>query len=386
MKARSIQWWLLFSAVAVMAIGSVSTPALAAPSSQQSATTVQLANNPKFGNILVDSAGMTLYTLSSEAGGTIQCSADCLTFWPPLLLPAGTSAPAAPTGLIGTLGTVVRPDGTTQVTYNGFPLYTFAGDKAAGDTNGDGVVLGSGVWHVAAEAASTPSTPPSTGSAPLQTAVNPSLGPILVNPQGLTLYYNTNELAGHVVCLGKCLGAWAPLEIAGGTTVPAIPGVTANISSFTNPGGGNQVTYNSYPLYTFVKDTAPGDVNGEGIKAFGGVWLVARPNAVPLSASLAARLTLRITSTAGHVWGKIALSYSRDGNRVLQTCAAATCRLVVPAGILVRLQQTPRDASTWPFQEWKLRSGAGSQRVIMGSTVQFKITGDSRVTTVYKVR
>jgi predicted lipoprotein with Yx(FWY)xxD motif len=86
------------------------------------------------GTILVDSSGMTLYHLSAEQNGKFICtSSACTGIWHPLTLSAG----ATPSGASG-LGTVKRPDGSTQVTYKGGPLYTFAQDSQPGDTNGQG--------------------------------------------------------------------------------------------------------------------------------------------------------------------------------------------------------------------------------------------------------
>jgi predicted lipoprotein with Yx(FWY)xxD motif len=121
--------------------------ALAAPT-QQTAATIQVSTNSKYGNILVNGQGMTLYLLTSEAGGAVKCSGGCLGFWPPLTVPAGSTAPTAPSGANGKIGTITRSDGTVQVTYNGYPLYTFANDKAAGDTNGQGIQAFGGTWEV----------------------------------------------------------------------------------------------------------------------------------------------------------------------------------------------------------------------------------------------
>jgi len=109
---------------------------------------IQLAQNPKLGSILVNAQGMTLYTLNSEAGGKFACIGGCTTVWPPLLLPAGTTTPTAAPGITG-LGVITRPEGTTQVTFKGLPLYIFSHDMTAGDTNGDGIMAFGGVWHAA---------------------------------------------------------------------------------------------------------------------------------------------------------------------------------------------------------------------------------------------
>jgi predicted lipoprotein with Yx(FWY)xxD motif len=101
-------------------------------------------NTSALGNFLVDDKGMTLYTFKNDASGVSNCNGGCATAWPPLTAQA---APTAGTGVMGTFALIKRSDGTMQVTYNGLPLYYFSGDKAAGDTNGQGV---GGVWAVAA--------------------------------------------------------------------------------------------------------------------------------------------------------------------------------------------------------------------------------------------
>jgi predicted lipoprotein with Yx(FWY)xxD motif len=81
---------------------------------------------------------MTVYTFThdTKGSGTSACTAGCLQRWPALTVPSGTT-PTAGDGVTGTLGTITRPDdGSTQVTYNGLPLYFFSGDAAPGDANG----------------------------------------------------------------------------------------------------------------------------------------------------------------------------------------------------------------------------------------------------------
>jgi predicted lipoprotein with Yx(FWY)xxD motif len=91
------------------------------------------------GTLLVAGAnGMTVYTFAKDVvnGGTSACTGGCITKWPALTVPAGSS-PAGGSGVTGKLGTIARPDnGSTQVTYNGLPLYFFSGDTAPGDANG----------------------------------------------------------------------------------------------------------------------------------------------------------------------------------------------------------------------------------------------------------
>ena len=86
---------------------------------------------------------MTLYIFTNDTPGTSNCNGQCASLWPPLLT---NGSPVAGQGVTSSmLGTVMRADGTTQVTYNSWPLYYYAKDSTAGDTNGEGV---GSVWFV----------------------------------------------------------------------------------------------------------------------------------------------------------------------------------------------------------------------------------------------
>ena len=95
------------------------------------------------GAYLTDASGKTLYLYTPDTSSKSTCYAQCIAFWPPLL---ASGAPTAGRGATASLlGTSSRTDGTTQVTYNGHPLYYFKGDKSAGDTSGQGK---QGIWFV----------------------------------------------------------------------------------------------------------------------------------------------------------------------------------------------------------------------------------------------
>jgi len=103
------------------------------------AATVEVSESADFGQILVNGEGTSLYLFTNDTqdSGTSTCADDCLAKWPALL---SDGDPVAGEGVDETLlGTITRDDGTTQVTYNGWPLYYYAEDTAAGDTNGQGV-------------------------------------------------------------------------------------------------------------------------------------------------------------------------------------------------------------------------------------------------------
>jgi predicted lipoprotein with Yx(FWY)xxD motif len=106
----------------------------------EGASTVATADTD-LGTILVDGDGLTLYLFMPDAQGASMCLDSCAATWPPLAGPA-TAGDAVDEAL---LSTADRPDGSAQVTYNGWPLYHFASDAAAGDTNGQGV---GNIWYV----------------------------------------------------------------------------------------------------------------------------------------------------------------------------------------------------------------------------------------------
>src|SRR5690348_2923284 len=83
-------------------------------------TTVMVTKDAKLGNIFTDAKGMTLYAWTKDTAGKSTCAGACATTWPPL---TATGAVTLPAGVTGTLATIKRDDGTTQVTYNDMPLY-----------------------------------------------------------------------------------------------------------------------------------------------------------------------------------------------------------------------------------------------------------------------
>jgi predicted lipoprotein with Yx(FWY)xxD motif len=90
------------------------------------------------GAVLTGPNGLTLYTHTGDTATSSTCTGGCATAWPPLAVSAGATATGG-AGVTGTFGTLTRADGTTQVTYNGKPLYGWQGDTKPGDVTGDGV-------------------------------------------------------------------------------------------------------------------------------------------------------------------------------------------------------------------------------------------------------
>jgi predicted lipoprotein with Yx(FWY)xxD motif len=122
---------------------------------------------------------------------------------------------------------------------------------------------------------STPSKPAGSGTETVDVASS-SLGTILVDSHGRTLYLFKKDSGTTSTCFGACAANWPPLRTAGKPTV----GTGADASSVATAGrsdGKPEVTYNRHPLYLFAGDEKPGDTNGQGIDAFGGKWLVLSP-------------------------------------------------------------------------------------------------------------
>ena len=124
-------------ALAAAACGSSSGGAASGSTSSGSAAMVSVKHVDGVGNVLVDSKGDALYSPMQEAGGKVLCTGSCTSIW----LPLTTSGSAKPTGtpdVSAKLGTLDRPDGAVQVTYQGKPLYTFVEDTSPGTVTGNG--------------------------------------------------------------------------------------------------------------------------------------------------------------------------------------------------------------------------------------------------------
>lgn len=279
------------------------------------------------GTVLTDSDGRTLYRFDKDSSNPPKsaCEGECAKAWPVVTAdgakpPAGVD-PAA-------LGVLTRPDGTKQLTVDGWPMYRYAKDAEPGDVNGHGV---GGTWYAAApdgskaepgkewdkdkggdkdgkgggkgagnekegggddygkgggygenegggdgkgdaEAADRPG---------LSVRKDPKLGEIVVDRNGMTVYRFTKDNAWPMktACTGECLEKWpavAPVE-KNDTEGIVFEGTGANRGyvTFKRPDGIEQQTIDCWPLYTFAGDKKPGDTNGQGV---GGSWYAVAPD------------------------------------------------------------------------------------------------------------
>lgn len=162
--------------VVVIAVGvyaakhkSAKTTAPTSTASTSSAI-IQTKSNSSLGSYLVNNKGQALYTYGQDSAGVSNCSGSCLANWPAYLATSSTAS------LPAHVGTIKRPDGSTQYTYDSLPLYTFVGDSQAGSVTGDG----SEGFHVAkpvTAAATTQPTPAPSTTTPAPASPAPSSAP-----------------------------------------------------------------------------------------------------------------------------------------------------------------------------------------------------------------
>ena len=243
-----------------------STPTAAAtPTTTASTSAIQTAQatvKGKATTILTDAQGKTLYYFTPDAPAKLACTGGCAKVWPPLLF-TGSGTPTGSTSLPGKLSVLNGANGA-QVEYSGYLLYTYSGDTAPGQTNGEGLF---GKWYVATPDLAVYVVRIATA------AVKGKAETTLATPQGLTLYYFTPDTATKVACMGGCAKVWPPLLFTGSGTPLGDASLSGTLSVLSG-ANGTQVEYNGHLLYTYSGDTTPGQTTGAGLF---GKWFVCTP-------------------------------------------------------------------------------------------------------------
>jgi predicted lipoprotein with Yx(FWY)xxD motif len=173
MRDRMFRWGLPFLLLAALGV----TAGAMAATATTHAGTVRTVKNGKFGTILVAANGRTLYRYTLDRKGVNRCSsnATCNKYWPPLVVKTGAKPTAGSGVKAAMLGTIKAAHGMRQVTYAGFPLYYFFGDKSAGQTKGQGF---ESQWYVVntkggfVRQAVTTKAPPTTTTSPAPTTTS----------------------------------------------------------------------------------------------------------------------------------------------------------------------------------------------------------------------
>lgn len=227
------------------------------------AADLTIQQNASVGSYLADAEGSTLYIFTNDVAnsGASACYGGCANAWPPFLVNSVDVE-----GVEGEFSVIVRDDGGLQLTFNGLPLYYFAGDTQAGDITGH---ESGGVWFVAPYEAAQAAAPVVTEYLSIQE--NADLGTYLADAAGKSLYIFTNDVAnsGSSVCNGGCAGAWPPFLL---DSADLVGQSVAGLSVVTRDDGALQLAYQGMPLYYFAGDVNAGDVTGH---ESGGVWFVA---------------------------------------------------------------------------------------------------------------
>ena len=134
--------------------------------------------------------------------------------------------------------------------------------------------LAAAAWAMRSEHAATRSTVVKVSTRRL-----PKLGVVLVNSKGMTLYMFVPDKRTKVTCVGTCAAVWPPMKLPKGARPVARGAAHARLlGSDRNPSGGRVVTYNKWPLYTYVADRAPGQAKGQALNLNGGYWYVLSPS------------------------------------------------------------------------------------------------------------
>jgi predicted lipoprotein with Yx(FWY)xxD motif len=135
-------------AAAALVLLGVAAAGAGAPASAATGASTGLKTTTIGGmTVLTNARGFTLYSFAPDTPTTSKCYGSCAAYWPPV-----TGTTAASPGLPGTIGTITRTGGARQLTYNGHPLYTYIGDSAPGQANGNNLNLNGGLWHEVAVA------------------------------------------------------------------------------------------------------------------------------------------------------------------------------------------------------------------------------------------
>jgi predicted lipoprotein with Yx(FWY)xxD motif len=148
--------------VACSSAGASPSPSASSTSSAAAAATGTVKTATIAGvTVLTNSKGFTLYSFAPDTPTTSKCNGTCAQNWPPV------TGPVTAAGITGTFGTINRSDGSVQATFDGHPLYTFAGDTAPGQAKGNGLNAAGGLWHeitTSGTAAPAPAGSSSSGS------------------------------------------------------------------------------------------------------------------------------------------------------------------------------------------------------------------------------
>jgi predicted lipoprotein with Yx(FWY)xxD motif len=210
------------------------------------------------GRVLTNGSGRVMYLYTRDGSNVSHCTGVCLALWPRV------TSSAKPRAGGGVIGSHLRRIAHNQVTYYGHPLYYFTGDKRPSQAKGEGV---QNFFVVSTSGRAIKPKPAGTGGTTVTTRMatyGATNVEVLATSSGYTIYALSPLETPAFACTTGCTTFWPPL-LTTGAPVAAGDTIKADLGTVARPGGGTQVTYMSYPLYTYVGDSAPGQANGHGI-------------------------------------------------------------------------------------------------------------------------
>jgi predicted lipoprotein with Yx(FWY)xxD motif len=152
---RTVLRFLAFAAAGVLGVG----VAFAA-----SGPILKSAKAPNLGSIVVNGKGLTLYHVSTEKNGHVACTGNCLYYWFPVVVKSKAAIVLGPGLSKAKIGTIKRPGGGLQVTYNKLPLYRYYLDRGPGQVKGQGEKDAAGSWYVVSTSGKVVTRKPGNGS------------------------------------------------------------------------------------------------------------------------------------------------------------------------------------------------------------------------------
>jgi predicted lipoprotein with Yx(FWY)xxD motif len=256
-------------ALALGSVAVVSALAFGRSSDRGGARSLVKLRKTRLGRVLVDARGRTLYLFEPDEFGRSVCYGACARAWPPLVTSGTPRARAGARAAL--LATAKRRDGRMQVTYAGYPLYSFVRDSRPGQTLGQGLDGFGGEWYVLDGRGRKIEDGRHGGDPAVVRTRKTALGTVLVDGRGRTLYLFEADKGTRSACYGPCAAAWPPLLTTG---KPQAAGAAraALLGTSRRKNGKIQITYRGHPLYYFVRDGQAGQEAGEGLDGFGGEW------------------------------------------------------------------------------------------------------------------
>jgi len=256
MKTKRIFNSLIAVAITLVLLSTACSKSKSNAPAPVAVTGVVLTTDAKFGNILTDNAGRSLYFFSNDAAGTSTCVGGCAVTWPVFF----QANPSIGTGLAASdFTTITRTDGTKQTAYKGWPLYYYMGDSKKGDVNGDAIaniwVVGKADYSVMVSNAQLVGLDGVNYNDQGQASTGSSM--YITDPAGRTLYLFSKDTHNTNTFTKSDFSNDALWPIDQVSTVGSIPSILDKTQfSVITVFGKSQLVYKGHPMYFFGQDNS----------------------------------------------------------------------------------------------------------------------------------